>query len=129
MPVNATFQSHCDHPSNCHFDWNSKEQGLALGGFSIGYVITQCLGGFLADRYGGKFVFGLGIWCGCILNFLMPWLTIKFGVKALIAIKVTQGLSQGVFIPAKFSLTAKWTPKPERNRMMAFMITGSILTW
>ena len=49
------FQGHCDHPSNCRFDWDSKEQGLILGGFAIGYVLTQYMGAFLAERYGGKF--------------------------------------------------------------------------
>ena len=69
------FQGHCDHPSNCRFDWNSKEQGLILGGFAIGYVLTQYMGAFLAERYGGKFVFGLGLLFDCMLNFILPWIT------------------------------------------------------
>ena len=125
-PAFDTSQDHCGHPSNCHFDWDSKEQGLILGSFAIGYILTQCLGGFLAERYGGKFVFGLGLLLDSMLNFILPWLTVKFEVPALIAIKVVQGALQGVVIPAMISLTARWTPKPEKNRMMTFMITGCV---
>ena len=121
-----TFQGHCDHPSNCNFEWNSKEQGLILGSFAIGYILTQYLGGFLADRYGGKFVFGLGLLFDCMLNLILPWLTVKFEVPALMTIKIIQGALQGIIIPAMFSMTAKWTPKPEKNRMMIFMISGCV---
>ena len=42
------------------------------------------------------------------------------------AVRVVQGALQGIIIPAMFSLTAKWTPKPEKNRMMTFMISGRV---
>ena len=42
------------------FYWSSVQQGYILGGFSYGYVCTQILGGILAERYGGKWVIGLG---------------------------------------------------------------------
>ena len=50
--------------------------------------------------------------------------TVKFEVAALMAVRVAQGALQGIIIPAMFSLTAKWTPRPEKNRMMTFMISG-----
>ena len=62
-----------------------------------------------------------------MLNFVLPALTVNFEVPALMAVRVVQGALQGIIIPAMFSLTAKWTPKPEKNRMMAFMISGSIV--
>ena len=100
---------------------------MILGGFAIGYVLTQYMGAFLAERYGGKFVFGLGLLLDCMLNFVLPVLTVNFEVPALMAVRVVQGALQGIIIPAMFSLTAKWTPKPEKNRMMAFMISGSFV--
>ena len=46
--------------SDGEFYWSSVQQGYVLGGFSYGYVCTQFLGGILAERYGGKWVIGLG---------------------------------------------------------------------
>ena len=46
--------------SDGEFYWDSVQQGYILGGFSYGYVCTQLLGGILAERYGGKWVIGLG---------------------------------------------------------------------
>ena len=38
------------------FNWTVKEQGLVLSGFSVGYVLTQILGGYLDAWFGGKWV-------------------------------------------------------------------------
>ena len=38
------------------FEWTVKEQGLVLSGFSMGYVLTQILGGYLDQWFGGKWV-------------------------------------------------------------------------
>ena len=75
----STYKGHCDHPSNCLFHWNSQEQGLILGSFAIGNILTPYLGGFLADRYGGKFVYGSSHFFGCMFNFILPWFTVSSG--------------------------------------------------
>lgn len=99
---------------------------MVLGGFALGYVLTQFIGGFLAERYGGKYVFGIGLLLCSVLNFILPLMTVNFETPALTVIRITQGALQGLVIPAMFSLTAKWTPKPEKNRMMTFMIAGEV---
>ena len=33
---------------------------MILGAFFYGYVITQIPGGYLAEKFGGKWLFGLG---------------------------------------------------------------------
>lgn len=38
------------------FDWDSKQQGLVLSSFFYGYICTQMIGGFLANKYGGSVV-------------------------------------------------------------------------
>merc|ERR1712168_1597925 len=54
------------------FDWDSKMQGLILGGFFYGYIFTQIPGGMLAERFGGKLVFGLGVLCTGLFTLLTP---------------------------------------------------------
>ena len=36
------------------FGWDKTTQGWVMSSFFIGYLTTQILGGWLADRYGGK---------------------------------------------------------------------------
>ena len=40
------------------FDWDKETQGIILGAFFWGYLLTQIPGGWLAERVGGKGVFG-----------------------------------------------------------------------
>jgi MFS family permease len=40
------------------FAWDKSTQGLILGSFYWGYIITQIPGGWLAAKFGGKHVFG-----------------------------------------------------------------------
>ena len=49
-------------------NWNAREQGLALSGFYYGYFLTQMLGGFLADKYGAKWVVGGSIFTAAIIG-------------------------------------------------------------
>ena len=42
------------------FVWDKETQGLVLGSFFWGYLVTQIPGGWLAARFGGKRIFG---WC------------------------------------------------------------------
>jgi MFS transporter, ACS family, solute carrier family 17 (sodium-dependent inorganic phosphate cotransporter), other len=39
-----------------HFDWNSKERGVALGAFFYGYITTQFIGGYVASKFSGRLV-------------------------------------------------------------------------
>ena len=43
-----------------------------MGAFFWGYVLTQIPGGVLAERFGGKLVFGLGILVTSVFTILTP---------------------------------------------------------
>lgn len=38
------------------FDWDSKQQGLVLSSFFYGYICTQMIGGYVANKIGGSVV-------------------------------------------------------------------------
>jgi len=40
------------------FGWSDPEKGFVLSSFFIGYMLGQLPGGWIATRYGGKWVFG-----------------------------------------------------------------------
>ena len=56
------------------FGWDNNELGKVMGSFSYGYMMSQIIGGFLADKFGGAIVM---TYCGVIwsiLTYLTPTL-------------------------------------------------------
>ena len=68
------------------FDWDGHQQGLALGAFFYGYCVTQILGGYLADNYSARVLFGVGVGSTAILSLFIP-LSTRSGLAGLIAIR------------------------------------------
>ncbi|CAH2233803.1 jg21642, partial [Pararge aegeria aegeria] len=54
------------------FDWDEKTQGLILSGFYYGYAATQVPGGYLAEKFGGKWTLGVGLLSTALFTFLTP---------------------------------------------------------
>ena len=76
------------------FDWNAKEQGMVLGAFYYGYIFTMLPGGYLAERYGAKWVIFMTVSLASVCSILSP-IAAKFGgYGGFIAIKVIQGFVQ-----------------------------------
>src|SRR4029078_4308541 len=48
-------------PMAQQFCCDPKREGTVLSAFFVGYLMTQILGGRLADRFGGKVVLGCGV--------------------------------------------------------------------
>lgn len=75
------------------FNWNSNTQGLVLGAFFYGYIITQIPGGWLAEVFGGKKLFGFGVLCTAILTLLTP-LAARWNLYVFIALRVIEGIGE-----------------------------------
>lgn len=54
------------------FLWNKKIQGIILGSFFWGYLLTQIPGGWLATKIGGKRVYGYSMLGATIATLLTP---------------------------------------------------------
>ncbi|KAK7082379.1 hypothetical protein SK128_002993 [Halocaridina rubra] len=107
------------------FVWNEYEQGLILGSFYWGYVMTNMLGGRLAEIIGGKIVYGGGVFVTSALTLLIPVVANTKITSLLIVLRVVQGLGEGVTVPAFVTLMAKWIPPLERSKMGAFINAGT----
>lgn len=57
-------------------------------------MITQIPGGILAEKYGGKWVFGIGILLTDFFCLLTPLAARHGGSGAVIAVRVLTGLSE-----------------------------------
>jgi len=110
--------------SEGEFNWSGEEQGLILGSFFYGYVVTQVPGGILASRIGGKWPFGIGMLITAIFSLVTP-LAARTGKGALIFVRVIQGLGEGVTNPSMHALLAKWAPPLERSKLGAFVYAGT----
>ncbi|ODM91702.1 Sialin, partial [Orchesella cincta] len=111
--------------SSDEFDWDSKMQGWILSSFFYGYIVTQIPGGWLANRFGGKKVFGYGMLTTSILAIVTPVLTRLGGAPVLVAIRVAQGLAEGVVFPAMHGVWSHWSPVHERSRLATIAFSGS----
>lgn len=106
------------------FNWDEQTQGNILGAFFYGYMVSQVPGGWLATRYGGKRVFGLGVLCTSVLTLLTP-LAAKTSLYLFIALRVIEGLGEGVTFPAMHAMYGVWAPVFERSKLVVFAYAGS----
>ena len=108
--INAT-SSDKDGP----FAWTEYDQGVILGMFFWGYVVSQLPGGRLAELFGGKWLFGSGVLVTAIFTLLTP-LAASTSVYLLYTVRIIEGLGEGVCFPAMYAMLARWAPPEERSR-------------
>ncbi|XP_046392975.1 vesicular glutamate transporter 1-like isoform X2 [Ischnura elegans] len=107
------------------FSWGPQEQGLALGSFFYGYALSQIPGGWMAGRMlGGRALFGFGVGATALLTLFTPLLA-RAGLPFIIALRVFEGLFEGVTYPAIHAVWARWAPPGERTHLATFAFSGS----
>ena len=79
------------------FKWDLETQGIILSSFYVGYLIMQVMGGFLADRFGGKVVLGLGVLIWSFFTIATPWAAFS-GMIGLLAARVGMGLGEACLL-------------------------------
>jgi MFS transporter, ACS family, solute carrier family 17 (sodium-dependent inorganic phosphate cotransporter), other len=108
------------------FGWDQTTRGIVLSSFFYGYLATQVLGGWLADRYGGKVVLGVGVlWWSLFTLITPPAAAVSFTV--LFIARIGMGLGEGVAFPAIHNLIARWIPTQERGRAVSLNTSGIAL--
>ncbi|XP_072029826.1 sialin-like [Amphiura filiformis] len=107
------------------FPWDEDTQNQILSSFFYGYILTQIPGGWFASRFGGKWIFGLGVLCTSFLSLLTP-LAASAGVGWFIALRILEGIGEGVTYPAMYAIMAHWAPKYERSKMLITATSGGI---
>ena len=110
------------------FDWSEELQGIILGSFFWGYVISHIPGGILAEKYGGKYTLSLGILSTAIFTLLTPLAIDIGGAPLLILVRFLEGLGEGTTFPALTCLIAAWIPLKERSKAGAMVFGGAQVT-
>ncbi|CAG9860032.1 unnamed protein product [Phyllotreta striolata] len=108
------------------FDWQPVQLGYVLSSFFYGYVFTQLLGGYLAARFGGAKIYGIGIAATAIFTLATP-AAAKTNIYCLIAVRSLEGLFEGVNFPSSMAIWANWAPPAEKSRITSICLSGSHL--
>ena len=59
-------------PMAAEHGWTTTLQGAVMSAFFLGYLILQIPAGYLSDRFGGKWVLGLGVSFWSLFTLLTP---------------------------------------------------------
>ncbi len=103
--------------------YDAATKGLVLSSFFWGYIWFQMLGGWLADRFGGKRVLMAGVAMWSLATALTPLAaSISFGT--LLAARALLGAGEALNFPAVHSVAARWTVVEERARAISFHFSG-----
>jgi ACS family sodium-dependent inorganic phosphate cotransporter len=105
------------------FGYDSAAQGLVLSAVFWGYLWTQLVGGWMADRFGGHRVLAGGVAIWSLATFVTP-IAAAASFATLLAARVLLGLGEGVNFPSIHSLTSRWTLPSERARVLSVNYSG-----
>lgn len=122
-PPREDEQSPWESESAGEFDWDEQSQGLVLGSFFYGYLLTNYLGGRLADRFGGRRIYGAGITLTAVLTLLSP-VAARHSTGAFVLTRMLVGMAEGVTFPSMNMLVSYWIPPQERARSLTRIIGG-----
>jgi MFS family permease len=105
------------------FTWSKPFQGALLSSFFNGYILTQVLGGYFSDRFGGKTVFLIGMITLSGTSLLIPMFA-RISPGLVVGVRVLQGLASGLSFPSLYNLFSSWTDPGERATLMSIAYAG-----
>ncbi|CAL1531040.1 unnamed protein product [Lymnaea stagnalis] len=108
------------------FDWDKSTTSLMLSSFFYGYITTQVVGGWLAGRFGGKKVLGIGVGLTALCTLLVP-VGARWDYRAVLALRILMGIAEGASFPSMHTLWGRWAPPLERTRLSSFTYAGQNL--
>lgn len=76
--------------------------------------------GNLAEKFGGKWIFGGGIFLSGVLTLLGP-VAARLDFKLLVALRVLIGMASGPSFPSAAAIWGKWVPIRRRNAIVSHL--------
>jgi MFS transporter, ACS family, solute carrier family 17 (sodium-dependent inorganic phosphate cotransporter), other len=103
--------------------YDAARTGLVLSSFFWGYMWPQMLGGWMADRFGGKRVLAAGVALWSVATFLTPPAAAA-SFTTLLIMRALLGAGEAINFPAVHSIAARWTISSERARAISLHFSG-----
>lgn len=112
--------------------WSKTDSAMVLSSFFWGYTLTQVVGGYFSDKYGGQMVILLSAIGWSFITFWMPniilmsaHMTTSIGFGFIIFIRIMNGAMQGLHFPAMISITSQNLCSSERSSFFSILTIGS----
>ncbi|BAI76585.1 D-galactonate transporter (plasmid) [Azospirillum sp. B510] len=104
------------------FNLQASELGVVISVFFLGYSLMQIPGGWLADRFGSKYVIvvSIALWSVFTVSTSFAW-----SLGSLIAIRLVFGIAEGGFPPAAIKAVAEMFDKDNKPKMSAFLTSSN----
>ena len=105
-------------------EWSNETVALLLSSFFYGYMCTQVLGGYLADKFGEKWSLLGGMFLMGLLSVLIPPAA-RLHWAALMVVRILQGMVTGFSVPATYTSVATWSSPVEKGTLTAMVFAAS----
>ena len=105
------------------FTWSEIEQENFLASFYYGYTISQVVGGYLTDKFGGKWIMTAILLVSSIATLLTP-LLVRFRLEAFMSARVLIGVFQGMGFPSLVSMSSRWSALGEQALFTNLIVCG-----
>nr|XP_002124275.3 sialin-like [Ciona intestinalis] len=106
------------------FTWNPEQQGLLLGSYFYGYVLSNIPGAWLSKKFGFRLLVAIQIILGSIVTFLSP-IAAKTSFELFFVPRVLLGMCQGGVAPSLVMAWGTWAPPSERSLLISIPLSGS----
>lgn len=114
--------------------WSKTESGTVLSSFFWGYTLTQVLGGYFSDKYGGQRVIYSAALVWAVITFLMPELIALPGsvsatwtISFVVVVRIINGAAQGVHFPSMMSVVSQNLNATERTSFFSLLTSGGAI--
>lgn len=110
--------------------WSKTDSGTILSSFFWGYTLTQVLGGYFSDKYGGQRVIYMAALVWATITFLMPdlmSLTTSTSITFLVIVRILNGAAQGVHFPSTMSVVSQNLSSTERTSFFSLLTSGGAI--
>jgi len=91
---------------------SNLELGIAFSAFGYSYLVTQIVGGVLADRFGPRWTL-----IGCVAIWVVTTIATGFvgSLASLFAVRLALGIGEGAALPAAARAIMNWIPVDQRG--------------
>ncbi len=110
-------------PMAAEHGWTTTLQGAVMSAFFLGYLILQIPAGYLSDRFGGKWVLGLGVIFWSLFTLLTP-VAAMLGISTLLVCRFLMGVAESVTWPSIYALYSQWIHPDRRASAVGLMNSG-----
>jgi MFS family permease len=104
------------------FNLQAADLGVVISAFFLGYAVMQIPGGWLADRFGSKYVIVVAIAAWSVFTVMTSF---AWSLLSLIGIRLVFGLTEGAFPSASFKGVAELFDKPSRPKLAALLTSSN----